>query len=127
MSILRKFIIGIFSLCIFSCSEWFLTEIEQDCNIENPQYTFNAEIKPIFDQYCIQCHNSNYASADLSLANFEDFNLSMYFTPGDSNDGLILERIENAESPMPPAGFSPMNTEDILILKTWILECAVEN
>lgn len=124
---MRLFTLIMISLFLFSCSEWLLTEIEQDCNIENPKYTFTEDIKPIFDQYCIQCHNSDNASADLSLSNFEDFNLSMYFTPGDSTNGLILERIENTENPMPPAWVGPINTADILILKTWISECAIEN
>ena len=126
---MRKIIIVIFCLCIFSCSEWFLTEIEQDCNIENPQYTFDADIKPIFKANCVDCHDSddpNYGS--LNLSRYEHFNLSEYLIPGNPHEGKIIERIKNQDNPMPPnwdVGMLEQATIDTI--STWILECAVEN
>ena len=124
---MRKIVITILCLCAFSCSDLFLTEKEIECEVDEPQYTFEADIKPIIDQYCISCHRSNYQSGDLDLSDYNEFNISKYFVPGDTTQGEILNRINDSDNPMPPAWLGPMDEESIQIIKTWILECAIEN
>ena len=89
---MKQFIILILSLFCFSCSELFLTEI--NCEIDEPQYTFESDIKPIIDQYCISCHHSGNPSGNLDLSNYSKFNTSNYIVPGDSTQGKIIERIK---------------------------------
>ena len=62
---MKQLFILILSLFCFSCSDLFLTEKEIECEADEPQYTFEADIKPIIDQYCISCHRSDYQSGDL--------------------------------------------------------------
>ncbi len=120
---MKQLFILILSLFCFSCSDLFLTEIP--CEFDEPQYTFEADIKPIIDQYCISCHRSDYQSGDLDLSEYNEFNISKYFVPGDTTQGQLLNYIQNINDPMPPSGL--MDIEKINIIKTWILECAIEN
>ena len=124
---MKQFFLLIFLIFIFSCSNFFLTEKEIDCEFENIQYTFQADIKPIINQYCIQCHRSDFASGNLDLSEFSEFNISKYLIPGDTTQGAILNRINDPDNPMPPSWVGTMDQNSINIIKTWILECAVEN
>lgn len=126
---MRKIIFSIFCFCIFSCSDWFLTEIEQECEVENPQFTFDADIKPIFNENCVVCHDSdNPTYGPLNLSGYEHFNVSEFLIPGNPHEGKIIERIKNQDNPMPPNWYSEMlNQETIDTISTWIMECAVEN
>ena len=120
-----KKIIPILYLFCISCSDFFLTEKEIECEIPEPHFTYSENIEPILDANCTVCHNSNSQSGGLSLSSLEDFNLSNYLTPGDTTQGSILNRIQNTQNPMPPYGL--MNPENIEMIKIWILECAIEN
>ena len=117
----------IFFLLCSSCSDLFLTIKKNECEIDNPKYNFDADIKPIIDQYCISCHHSDYPSGNLNLSAYNEFNISIYFIPGDTTQGKILNRINDINNPMPPAWAEPMDEKSIQIINTWILECAVEN
>ena len=123
---MKQLFILIFSLFCFSCSDLFLTKTEQiECEFNNPQYTFVTDIKPIIDNYCISCHTTSNSSGGLDLSDYSKFNISNYIVPNDTTQGKILNRIQNKDFPMPPSGL--MDFEKIDIIKTWILECAIEN
>jgi len=112
-------------IIIFSCTDLFLTEKEIECIEENPEFTYIEDIKPILENNCTVCHNIDNRSGGLSLSSYNDFNLSTYIVPGDNSQGAIIKRITNQKNPMPPTGL--MVQENIDIIKTWILECAIEN
>ncbi len=124
---MKKLFILIISLFYYSCSDLFLTEKIIECNIDEPEYTFDSDIKPIIDQYCISCHRSNYSAANLNLSEYNQFNISKYFVPGDTTQGEILNRINDKNDPMPPIWVGTMDENSIQIIKKWILECAIEN
>ena len=120
-----KKIFPIIFILFTSCSDWLLTEKVIECSETNPQFTYEENIKPILEANCTGCHYTNFQSGGLSLSSLEEFNLTNYLVPGDTIQGSILNRILNAENPMPPSGL--MNSDYINIIKTWIWECAVEN
>ena len=125
---IKNILVLLVNLIFFSsCSDLFLTEKMINCENYNPQYTFEKDIKPIFNKYCISCHRSDNAIAGLDLSNYSEFNISKYFIPGDTTQGLILKWIKDVEDPMPPSWFGVMDRDTINMINQWILECAIEN
>ena len=92
--ILKKLrLLYIFGIIVFSsCADLFLTEKVIECYVENPEFTYTENIKPILETNCTVCHNINNQSGGLSVSSFDDFNLSRYIVPGDTSQGAIERR-----------------------------------
>ena len=125
----------LFRIIFFSsCPELFLTEIEQpktDCINDGIECTYSEHIKPIFDAYCISCHENEGASnGNLSLSSFENtFSGGNNGTPIVNNleNSLLYQRIignQNFGGPMPPSGMISQNY--INIIAKWIQDGAPE-
>ncbi len=124
-----KKIVPIIFILFTACSDWFLTEKVIECEENNPQFTFEEDIKPIFKANCVACHYSdNPDYGPLNLSEYEHFNLSEFLIPGNITEGKIIKRLQNQDNPMPPIWFGGMLEQATIdTISTWILECAIEN
>jgi mono/diheme cytochrome c family protein len=88
---------------------------------------FAKTIKPLFQERCYECHKGDGAKAKLDLSMFEDddtADLKGIFSAinkGNSGQSTLLQRIKDANDPMPPEGKGEMFTaEQADELAKWI-------
>jgi len=93
--------------------------------------TYAADIKPIFDKACIDCHGPQKAKAKLRLDSLqavlkggED---GKVIEPGDSAGSVLIHNVAHLGDPddyMPPpknkAGIPPLTTAQIGLIRAWI-------
>ncbi|MFN3409375.1 MAG: c-type cytochrome domain-containing protein [Limisphaerales bacterium] len=90
--------------------------------------TFVADIKPIFDQSCVECHGPKKKKGGLRLDTRElalkGASHGPVFKPGDSANSELVKlvaRIGDEENWMPPIGKGkPLTKEQVGLLRAWI-------
>src|SRR6218665_3105671 len=86
---------------------------------------FVAEVQPLFEKHCYQCHAGSKQEAAFRLDHKPsalkggDFGLAI--KPGHSADSILVHAIEgkNPKMSMPRRG-DPLSSEEINKIKTWI-------
>lgn len=86
--------------------------------VENLYRNYDADIQPIFDNNCIQCHGSIGGAGGLSLANYSDLMSSSVVTIYDGEGSTIYERMIDSIDPMPQSGLLDASIAEKI--KTWI-------
>ena len=91
--------------------------------------TFSSIKKNIFDSKCLICHSPGGQAARIPLSTKEDLlnsPLEIVIPGNPEESGLILVLLENARKRMPPpeSGMSPVRSEELEIIKEWILNDA---
>ncbi len=92
---------------------------------------FNEQVLPIFASSCAVpgCHDQLNAQEGFVFDSYENIMASGEITPGDLDDGDIVEVI-NEDDPdkiMPPPPNNSLSQEQIDIIEAWILQGAVNN
>ncbi len=94
--------------------------------------SFSNEIQPIFDYYCVSCHNENHPLLNLKpccswyelIATGHN---APYIDTINPDESKLLQRITGAILPiMPPTG-NALPQDDIDLIKKWIGEGARNN
>ena len=90
--------------------------------------SFSAEVMPILERYCWECHSEQNTELGLRLDSYEGVMAgSDYGTvvePGDPAGSLLVDMVEAGD--MPEEG-DPVPPEELEIIKTWIAEGAQNN
>ncbi len=90
--------------------------------------SFSAEVMPILEQYCWECHSEDNTELGLRLDSYEGVMAgSDYGTvvePGDPDGSLLVDMVESGD--MPEEG-DPVPPEELEVIKTWIAEGAQNN
>lgn len=90
--------------------------------------SFSADVMPILEQYCWECHSGDDVELGLRLDSYEGVMAgSDYGTvveTGDPAGSLLVDMIEAGD--MPEEG-DPVPPEDLEVIKTWIAEGAENN
>ena len=90
--------------------------------------SFSADVMPIFEQYCTECHSDENTELGLRLDTYEGVMAgSDYGTvvePGDPAGSLLVDMVEAGD--MPEEG-DPVPPEQLEVIKTWIAEGAENN
>lgn len=90
--------------------------------------SFSAEVMPILEKYCWECHSESNTELGLRLDTYEGLMAgSDYGTvveAGDPSGSLLIDMVESGD--MPEEG-DPVSPEELEILKTWIAEGAENN
>ena len=90
--------------------------------------SFSADVMPILEQYCWECHSGDNVELGLRLDSYEGLMAgSDYGTvveAGDPTGSLLVDMIEAGD--MPEEG-DPVPPEQLEIIKTWIAEGAENN
>ncbi|NQW42013.1 MAG: hypothetical protein HQ463_01090 [Bacteroidetes bacterium] len=77
--------------------------------------TYNLQIKPLIDKYCIQCHNSQYI---LKLNNYAQVKINA--DNGEINKHVLV--IKN----MPPKNQPQLSADELKMLAAWLTNGAKE-
>ncbi len=88
---------------------------------------FAGVIAPIFEGKCVGCHGPEKSKGGLRLDSFTAMQKGgedgAVLKPGDAAQSLLAQRISlpvDDDDHMPPAGKSPLTTNEIALLKWWI-------
>jgi uncharacterized membrane protein len=103
-------------------------DINTEASLDSNQYLYEDIIQPILEAKCVGCHSTLRAKGEFSVSSFEDL-----FKKGESNklplkhylpdESELLLRIlmpDTLTDHMPPAGKTPLDKNEIAILKYWI-------
>ena len=91
---------------------------------------FDAEIRPLLQERCVECHGPKKAKADLRLDArshaFKGGESGPAFVAGDPAKSALVERVTSADEDkkMPPKG-DPLTPAQVAKLRQWIAEGAV--
>lgn len=100
----------------------------QSAGVESRAVSFSAEVMPILETHCWECHNEDNTELGLRLDSYEGVMAgSDYGTvveAGDAGGSLLIDMIESGD--MPEEG-DPVPPEQLEVLKTWINEGAENN
>ncbi|MBL6705400.1 MAG: hypothetical protein ISQ06_04770 [Planctomycetaceae bacterium] len=88
-----------------------------------PDYV--RQIAPIFQKYCVGCHNADDAEGKLSLDSYADLQKGgkhgPSFQPGDVASSRLLQLVTGKAKPvMPPEDEERLTKEEIALLTAWI-------
>lgn len=124
--------------CLAACSDQGTEPQLDDAGDGNgggPTVSFAADVQPLFDANCIGCHGANGGlslAAGSSYDNLVGVPAQGYagnrVVPGDPDASVLYRKLSGAQGvggPMPPTGFLPAATVDLV--RTWIAEGALEN
>ena len=92
--------------------------------VVNAQVDYEAEIQPIFNSSCTNCHGN---SGGLSLSSYSNLMSNNVIVAGDHAASELYNRItlpETAAGDMPPAG--SLSQSEIDLIAQWIDEGALE-
>lgn len=97
------------SLLIVACkttkkSEGTTTKVEEAVSYSNA-------IKSVINKKCIYCHRGDQAARGLDLSTYEGVRAA-------TETGTLLDRINNAEKPMPKAGL--MSEKNRALFQKWV-------
>ncbi|HEV3021164.1 MAG TPA: c-type cytochrome domain-containing protein, partial [Pirellulales bacterium] len=86
---------------------------------------FNSRIAPIFQQYCLGCHNATDAEHGLVLESYDALlkggDDGAVLVPGKGDDSRLLRMVDGRAKPlMPPEGNERPTADEIALLKSWI-------
>lgn len=103
---------------------------------EAPRVSYSAEVEPILDRYCIECHQpgtAGYEASGFSVATYEDViegtRYGPVVIPGDAFNSNLIILVEGRADPaiaMPHDGHKMLGQE-IETLKAWIEQGAPNN
>ncbi len=108
--------ISLFLIC--SCERNSINELLGEEEIEDAPViaTFDNTAAPIFNNFCVECHNINDPTAGVRLDDFK-------FAVMDAE--VALARMNNVNNPMPPSGQLPQPIIDEIM--RWIEDGLLEN
>lgn len=97
---------------------------------ETKKVDFHAQILPILDAHCMECHNRDAHKGGLGLGSADealkggDSGVAAY-RPGNSDESAIIQRVTSTDPGFRmPAKGDPLSAEEIALLKKWIDEGA---
>jgi mono/diheme cytochrome c family protein len=84
-----------------------------------------CDVSAILSQHCANCHGSttNFG-APMPLVSWEDLQRKSARTPDRSYFQLVLERVKNDASPMPPAPNGRLSSAQVASLERWVTQGA---
>lgn len=90
--------------------------------------SFSAEVMPILEKYCWECHDDENTELGLRLDSYEGVmagsDYGTVIEPGDPAGSLLIDMVESGD--MPEEG-DPVTPEELEVIKTWIAEGAENN
>ena len=107
------------------------------CSRDEPPVSFNADVQPILQARCIECHEpgqAGYEASQLRLASYDDLMQGTRYgpvvVPGDSLNSALMILVEGRADPsikMPHGDVRPPTFGEIEILKAWVEQGAQNN
>lgn len=108
------------------------------CSKSSDEISYNDDIRPIINAYCIECHTANppglgYSTNLLSMDSYIDLMRGTKFGPviisGDINNSTLVRAVEgkvHAYIKM-PKGRGNLPERDIFLIREWVKQGAKNN
>jgi mono/diheme cytochrome c family protein len=93
-----------------SCTKAIIDPDEETPDSNSDTVTYAKHVEQIMFNNCVTCHGGAAPSAGADLTNYA--NVKSY-----TQDGQLLQRINNEAAPMPPSGL--MNSTNRQIIQSW--------
>lgn len=121
----RLALVSSLSLMCFSCyyDELYIEEIPEIP--EDQVVSFQDDIQPIFTANCIACHNATVANPDLREGNSYNAIVPEYVVEGDAENSELYQKLPGNDHPIDTG--SPLDVEEIALIKGWIDQGAENN
>ena len=121
----RLALVSSLSLMCFSCyyDELYIEEIPEIP--EDQIVSFQDDIQPIFTANCISCHNATIANPDLREGNSYNAIVPDYVIAGDAENSELYQKLPGNNHPIETG--SPLDVEEIALIKGWIDQGAENN
>ena len=123
------FVVALLSM-LFSCSTLSDGDGSTVARPSSEAVSFETEIKPIFEDRCVMCHNGHVAAGDLNLLTkdlaFRRSSNGPFFVPGSPERSKIFRMVRLADDEpgaMPPTGHA-LSDQELETIKQWITERA---
>lgn len=114
---MRKYILLFIGLTLFiSCTEAVIEDLPPDPI--PTQIKYNDDVKAIIDANCVSCHGAISPNAGLSLTTYQQVRDA-------TENGNLINRINNVSAPMPPSNLMPSTNR--AIIDQWVLDGYIEN
>ncbi|MCP4438608.1 MAG: hypothetical protein GY810_06650 [Aureispira sp.] len=84
-----------------------LTFSIQSCQKDSKTKSYANDVAPIINNYCTTCHSGMAASAGIDLTSYQS-------VKHQTEQGNLLNRINDANTPMPPSGIIPKEERQII-------------
>lgn len=107
----------VLGLLISSCTKGYIP-IEETAPPPTGPISYQLHISPIISSRCISCHSGNNSQGGLLLENYNQVRNS-------SENGTLIQRINDMANPMPPSGLMPGSTR--AIFDEWVNNGYLEN
>ena len=90
--------------------------------------SFSADVLPIIESRCINCHGGDRTEGELVLRSYDDMmaggESGAVITPGDATNSLLVELVTNQKMPKRGPKLTPPQVE---LITTWVNEGAQNN
>lgn len=98
----------------------------------SPQVTFDDDIKPIFRQHCLNCHNQGEAKGGLALDSFTAMmeggaSGEVVYDDGDVEGSRLWQLINHDDTPVMPPNQDKIPADQLAVVRKWIELGALEN
>ena len=115
---MNKIIITISILLILSsCSEGYIP-IQETTTTPTGTVSYQSQISPVVTSTCIGCHSTSNPQGGLLLENYTQVRNA-------TENGNLIQRINDAGNPMPPSGLMPTSTRSLF--DQWVTDGYLEN
>ena len=102
-----------------SCTKAFIPEEEiSTTTVTNDTITYVTHIQSIVSNNCLSCHSGSTPQGNLLLENYNQVRSA-------SENGTLIQRINDASNPMPTAGLMPSSTR--AVFDEWVQNGYLEN
>jgi hypothetical protein len=91
---------------------------------------FQAQIRPVIEKHCLECHSQDKRKGGLSLATYEDAleggRNGPAIRPGNSTNSLLIHRVTGVVEPQMPKDEDPLSATELALVRQWIDQGARE-
>ena len=132
--IVSMFSVSMFAMAVMGIAPSFSGQAKQKPGKAKPPVktdpvSYTKEIKPLFDKYCVGCHNVDLKKGGVLLETYEDLkkggNNGDLLVPGKSADSLLYKTLLGKDALiMPPKNNIGPMPKEIELIKKWIDEGA---
>ncbi len=116
---------------ILSCDDTITNQDVDNKIIPDSNVSFSQHIYPVFQVKCFSCHGNGIYEAGLDLTLRSRFVDGRIVVPGDTLTSILVWRIDRPPragfNPMPPEFMPQLTPNQIMGIKIWIAEGALDN
>jgi len=133
-------LIALITFTVLSCTKYQIpgNQVPEPETLMNPEVStcdpdtvyFQNTILPLVVSSCgtTGCHDQESHKDGIILTDYSSIIKTGKIKAGDPNDSEFFESLtENGDDLMPPPPYDPLNSEQIQLIKTWILQGARNN